>query len=212
MKKLIVILILFILIAGAAFGQFYIDVHYSFGGINTNSAVTPTHSLLSRPGIGVGFNIGVFDILAGFEWILNRQKTVDGPNDGLTQTGQIFSFYGGAAINTASTERITLSFPVLLRFTRSGTTDSRSSSHISSSGKQTSYTNVFGLDAGARVHYNVSGGWGIYAGFQFGIFESRGKSREKSSGSYGTRTSTSSTTVFRLFPGGSIDLGVTYSF
>ena len=225
MKKIAVILVLFVLMSSTAFGQFYLDIGYSFGSssiididsIDLNiSGFTPPRSesaLTSRPGIGFGVDMGDYDFIGSIVWIVNRisMSYVDNFNDVYkgSITAQGFGLNGGIAWKATVSDRLTLSFPILLRFERVGFTFSIKEP---ASGKLTYYANTFGIDAGARAHYDVGSGWGIYAGFQLGIMEFMWKPRMRLSAAGSSISESLDMTGFSLFPSGSINLGVTYSF
>ena len=218
MKKIIAILALFVLMTGAAFGQFYLDIGYSFGSssaidiysMSTNlsdpSVPRGETAFTSRPGIGFGVDMGNYDFIGSIIWMVDRVSV--GFAD-LNVTAQGFGLYGGIAWKATASDRLTLSFPIQLKFLRSGYTFVETDPSL----KITVYANTFGIDAGARAHLDINEGWGIYAGFQLGIMEFMGKPRVRARASGGGSNSVSlDMTGFSLFPGGTINLGVTYSF
>ena len=194
MKKIVLILILFTLAAGAfAETQLFLDVHYSLLGE------------LAGPGITMGFGKEKFDILTSFDFWIERDS------DGSAKTTTISFWHGlyvGIAPKAAVSEKLTLSLPILFKFYRHAEITKKDDP----GGKETVGQNHLRLDAGARAYYAVNQRWSVYAGFQMNLIEVAGANKTKRSGSYGDETFDDDKFGLYSFKDGSIDLGVKFNF
>ena len=149
------------------------------------------------PGIGVGIDMGAFDILANIEFSLFNISI-----DDWSLRSLLFGIYAGIAPKAAVSDKLTLSFPIFAKFLR-GSVKLDDGDDDYTYGK-----NAIGLDAGARVYYALNDTWSIYAGVQVSVLEYWLEGKMKGGGS----SVKDDTNVFRFLNNGTLDFGVRYSF
>jgi hypothetical protein len=143
--------------------QFFID-----GSIDTDfESATPT--------IGIGIGFDPVDIMAGINFAFYDDKYEYGsPYSvyGFSEKWNSVGIYAGVAPKALSTEKWTLSFPLLvqIRFGESSGVD-YDDSRISVESGDLEHSSHFGIDflAGARAAYALSEQWSIFAGCIFNI-------------------------------------------
>jgi len=156
-RKISLLMVLFLLIAGRTFAQFTVDgaVSTSFNGIT--------------PSIGIGVEFSKFDLLAGFKfWISNRELDYDRYQN-LSNIG----IYIGLAPKTSQFGKWLLSFPLYAEVAF-GRSDGDLSDRSSSSN--------FYFKAGARAAYSFSNHWSLFTGFLINAVSWTGYDREALSG------------------------------
>ncbi|MDR0375899.1 MAG: hypothetical protein LBH85_09305 [Treponema sp.] len=165
MKKTIVFLGMLTISSVMFAQQFFID-----GNVDTNfESVIPT--------IGIGIRTRPVDIMAG----INLTISEDGYEYGSPYSDYAFSkkwssvgIYAGIAPKAISTEKLTISFPLLaqIRFGESSGEDYKDA-RIPVQFGDLENSNRFGFDflAGVRAAYSLSEQWSIFAGFVFNIVE-----------------------------------------
>lgn len=209
-KKYFLVLLLVIIITGAASAQFMIEG--SLTGLNT-------------PAIGVGYEFPKFDVLGGIEFYIYSYKyeyenfdntLTDESKNNYSYNNSSFGIYAGIAPKATLTGNWSLSFPLLARIRFSASPkyefdDSRAVSGTSGAGSTS-----FGIDlrAGARASYAFSEHWSLYTGFLFDViswYQTKYDSWKTTKPSDGTQLNYTYN-GFGGFGNGTIQLGVCYKF
>jgi len=201
MKKIFVIVGI-VLISTGAFAQVPVSLsgHLSLYGSSAS------------PGIGVGIDVGPVDILAELDFGMSRFNDYIGDPDESTETSWYLRFYAGVAPKVEVTEKLTLTLPILLKFTHYASGLEFKNNYYSPGIKELSY-NSFGLDLGARAYYALSKSWSVFAGFQVAAITYRGEVKGKAwnSGGYIFNITDNSSEMY-ILDSGSIDLGIKFTF
>jgi len=148
-KKISLLMVLVLLIAGRAFAQFTVDgaVSTSFNGIT--------------PSIGIGVEFSKLDLLAGLNFRISNRDDDDGSYDYSSNIG----FYIGLAPKTSLSGKWSISFPICAEITSGSRDSSLSLAYIYH------YFNFY-FKAGARATFSFSNHWGLYTGFLVDIVSS----------------------------------------
>ena len=200
MKKVLLVLVLFALAASGAFAQVALDSHLSLSNFQGE--------FLFIPSLGVNIDLGAIDIIIGTEFMLNANRSGIGSGTIAKTKNWGLGIYGGVAPRLAESGNLRLTLPLLLKMTYVAERNSNSSNDdFNRFGNM-----AFDLAAGPRAYYAFSPKWSGYLGFEMIVmgFEGKGKGKAKMGGT--TSTSDGTETNFYIFPGGSIDLGLKFTF
>lgn len=199
MKKVLLVLVM-VGLAGTAFAG--VDVSL------TGQATTDADSIW--PMIGLEIDVGKLDILFGFEFGVSKTREHIGDPNQSSVSDWKFGFYGGIAPEVDVSDKVSVSFPILLRFLHHGEKHRYKDSHYETpiDWKKTGY-NVFGIDLGARTYFAVSQRWGIFGGFNATVFSVRGRTKTTNFAGNSSKDDSALTTFLY---NGTIDLGVKFTF
>ncbi|MCL2129490.1 MAG: hypothetical protein FWH35_03950 [Treponema sp.] len=193
MKKIALVVVLFALTMGVyAQSRVSLDMHYTLFGE------------LEGPGFSLGIDLGKLDFLTSFDFWVERDS------DNITDDVIINFWHGmyvGIAPKAAISEKVSLSFPIFLKFYRHSEIIKRDNPE----GKEKIGQNHLRLDAGARAYYAVSKKWSIYTGFQMNLIEIAGANKTRRSGSFGSGSSDDGAFGLYSLKSGSLDFGVKFS-
>jgi hypothetical protein len=188
--------------------QFFIDGHIA----SDFESITPN--------IGFGVALNPVDILAGVNFSFTSDKYEYEPtyfNFNAAAPSKSFGFYAGVAPKANITEKINISFPILVqgRFWGSETKYDKNFISVSAGDlkKNDAYSVIASIGARANYSFTASWGWGIFAGFGFNVFSYTEYKNERyltTSQTGGTYSRTEK--VSKWFDGGDISLGVCYKF
>ncbi|MCL1812073.1 MAG: hypothetical protein FWG29_00975 [Treponema sp.] len=156
MRRVILVLVLFALVAGGAFAQFSIG-----GSVQSNFTET------TFPSIDMMFSLEKLDILWGLLIEYENYKfkaSAFGSSSTNSESAGSFGLYAGVAPKVKLSGNWSLSFPVLLNFVFG-------SEIVDMMGTSTK-VDIFGvgLQAGGRGTYSLSDHWSLYTGFVVDIF------------------------------------------
>jgi len=203
MKKIFLVLVLFGLAASVFPQSISLDAHLS---LYTNEVI---------PNIGIGIDMGSLDILAG----IGFWGTIDNINIGApaeqVRIDYFIKAYAGIASRAEITEKFTLAFPLLLRFSHTGRKHNYiNQSQILPGDLDREGRNAFGFDLGTRVYFTLNQRWSLYTGLEITAIEYRAKEKTIVYIDKGNTTTDfmGHSFGFDFFRNGCIDLGVKYNF
>jgi len=213
MKKLALFLVLCTL-GGAtlAFGQVSLDMHLSMFPYPNAISKTGTGYSYARsgvvPSVGIGVNVGPVDILGGIEFSMERFTDNDGEDWESATTEIAFGIYAGVAPRAEVTQNLTLSFPILGKFSHYSAKIKYEKSAYEAGIEKLTY-NTFEIDLGARAYYAFNQKWSVYTGVEVIAMRIVG---EGEATPFTGSSSKDKAKYLSFLYGGSIDLGVKLTF
>ena len=230
MKKGVLILALFAMVTAGAFAQ---DVDVSLelrvsrlgsdlalGGFDYIEGLIPMPSVIPMPntipGLGVAIGMGSIEFLLDLEfWRVsdNSEYSVTGFTEEMSGAFNHFSIAAGAAPVVSATERLTLTFPIMLQFSRLSLNGTFSETD--------EYTaefrfarNLFGINLGARTYFSLHQNWSVFLGAQIAAFTAyfTPTAEVRYAGVTVNLMENTTNRTVAFFHTGRVDLGVRFSF
>jgi len=204
-RKIGLVAVLFLFVAGGTFAQFAIEgsVSTSFNGIT--------------PSIGIGVELAKFDILAGLNFSINtyEYEYANESDRSYSYGRNNIGIYAGLAPKASLPGKWSLSFPLLVQvlFGSREKSDYFSGNPRYINSDDAGSTN-FGFDfrAGARAVYAFSNNWGLYTGFLVNMLSWTQNKYDTFENYYPNTRLGYTYNGFGVLNGGVVQLGIIYRF